>query len=169
MNIRGLFLITLQTDYSIKNQRQVNSRIVSGTLRAVYNHTQSPGGRILNVLDLPLVAGIPPPSTIASHLPAWRDTTSNNTFEKGVEIYDTEHTSWALVATTDAFHKWHLDAEGFATWIEVVSGCKWWTVAVAPSHDDMARLDQFDSPFSLELGKREWRYESVLLPAGARL
>ncbi|KJA12766.1 hypothetical protein HYPSUDRAFT_152259, partial [Hypholoma sublateritium FD-334 SS-4] len=36
---------------------------------------------------------------------------------------------WNLAATKDAFHDWHIDSDGYGTFVSVVTGSKWWIVA----------------------------------------
>ena len=45
------------------------------------------------------------------------------------QTVSTEHLHWKLAATKDAYHVWHLDSDGCATFVNVVSGSKWWIVA----------------------------------------
>lgn len=155
-------------DYVINDPEK---RLVSGTLEKLLQHVEDPAhGRILNALDLPQVGGCPPHLNLASDVTAWRDTTGRAVFEKGIEVYDTEHSSWALVATRDAFHKWHLDAEGLATWLTVVSGYKLWVVGVPACHDDLGGLGMLNERiFDLDTGNKHMKYEYVLLSPGSTL
>ena len=39
------------------------------------------------------------------------------------------HLRWNLAATKGAFHPWHIDSDGYGTFVNVVAGSKWWIVA----------------------------------------
>ena len=37
--------------------------------------------------------------------------------------------AWGLVARKGSYHKWHIDADGFATFLDIICGVKVWIVA----------------------------------------
>ncbi|KAF8240400.1 hypothetical protein L208DRAFT_1212558, partial [Tricholoma matsutake] len=41
----------------------------------------------------------------------------------------TASTRWGLAATSGAHHLWHIDCNGFCTYIDTQTGMKWWIVA----------------------------------------
>lgn len=80
----------------------------------------------------------------------------------------TEHLRWNLAATKDAFHPWHIDSDGYGTFVRVTAGSKWWIVARPTS---ILGVDVFnltsafvdsETPDSLEA-------EAILLQPGSQL
>jgi len=78
---------------------------------------------------------------------------------------------WGLAATKGAVHWWHIDSDGFGTYLDVITGCKWWIVAKQKD-----KAPAFGST-SLFLGRYEleepntdlWDLEAILLQPGTRL
>ena len=79
-----------------------------------------------------------------------------------------EHLRWNLAATKDAFHPWHLDSDGYGTFVNVISGSKWWIVARPKSCLD---VDVFNTTpcFLTDGGEDQFEVEAILLLPGSRL
>jgi hypothetical protein len=90
---------------------------------------ESPRGKILNALDFPLPLNPHPHLFVASELYAWVETQDNIGCE---QEYPTASSRWGLAATAGAFSKWHIDCDGFATYVQTKVGAKWWVVIGPP-------------------------------------
>ena len=79
-----------------------------------------------------------------------------------------EHLRWNLAATKDAFHPWHIDSDGYGTFVEVVAGSKWWIVACPKSNLD---IDIFNSTscFIDDASEDQFEIEAILLLPGSQL
>jgi hypothetical protein len=82
---------------------------------------------------------------------------------------------WGLAATTGAISWWHVDSNGFGTYVDTKAGLKWWIVARRKgrghSFESFSEVETFfgrgyevDQP-NLE----KWDLEAVVLPPGTRL
>jgi hypothetical protein len=138
------------------------------------------GGKILNALQFPMPEeglGANPFSTDSvawCGTKGWRDCND-------LELPPTADIRWGLAATAGALHWWHIDSDGFGTYIDVKTGMKWWIVARPKQatlqrlcHEDyaqFARTDLFStSDFQLEDPCTSvWDVEAVLLTPGSRL
>jgi hypothetical protein len=89
---------------------------------------------------------------------------------------------WGIAATTGAVHWWHIDSDGFGTYIDVQTGMKWWIVAKPKERISFQGSYQYDfSEFGsinlftqsgYELEKPNtfmWDLEAVALTPGTRL
>jgi hypothetical protein len=87
---------------------------------------------------------------------------------------------WGLAATKGAIHWWHIDSDGFATFIDVITGYKWWIVArerdsyVASGQKDatprFGNVNLFLDSYQLEEPNDDlWNIEAILLEPGTRL
>jgi len=83
---------------------------------------------------------------------------------------------WGLCATKGAWHGFHIDSDGFGTFIDVRTGKKWWIVA-RPWKKGMAGLRDFadvnifmnESYDPDKPGEELWALEAILLEPGTRL
>ena len=74
--------------------------------------------------------GVPPDNAMdidEEDSAAWNGTkgTANCGDDKALPLGDIR---WGIAATTGALHWWHLDSEGFGTYIDTRAGLKWWIV-----------------------------------------
>lgn len=139
------------------------------------------GGKILNALQFPMPEeglGINPFSTDSV---AWRGTKGWRDCNE-LALPPTADIRWGLAATTGALHWWHIDSDGFGTYIDVKAGMKWWIVARPKlqlqglsqyDFSDFARIDLFagsKSTYEMEDPCTSmWDLEAVLLTPGTRL
>ena len=101
-----------------------------GTILDLARSSESPDGKILNALDLPLpLSEDGPLDTITSDLFAY---ITNQTADHN---FPCSSTCWVLAATKGALTGFHIDTDGMVTYIQCVSneGCKWWIVATPRS------------------------------------
>lgn len=79
-----------------------------------------------------------------------------------------DHLRWNLAATKDAFHRWHIDSDGYGTFVSVMSGSKWWMVARPKTRQN---IDLFNTtlPFVSNDGEDKIEVEAILLQPGSKL
>lgn len=138
-------------------------------------------GKILNALQFPLPEeglGVNPFSTESV---AWRGTKGWPDC-KDLELPPTANIRWGLAATTGALHWFHIDSDGFGTYIDVQTGMKWWIVGKPKKHisseasspydfSEFARIGLLmESGFELEEPCTSiMDLEAILLTPGTRL
>lgn len=136
----------------------------------VFAHSQNPrASHILNVLDLPGVDGPTADSKLASESTAWWKVTGTPGNEMGYEHFPVEDTRWSLVGLKRALHRWHVDAEGLATWVQPMCGMKWWLLARRKDGSPFSRNQFWVEMDPDKLNCSEWIVEAVVLRAGTRL
>lgn len=82
---------------------------------------------------------------------------------------------WGLAATAGALSWWHIDSDGFGTYVDTRAGLKWWIVARRKGHGHM--FESFSEVDTFFKGKYEidepnqerWDLEAVVLPPRTRL
>ena len=81
---------------------------------------------------------------------------------------DISHLRWSLAATKDAFHHWHIDSDGYGTFIDVISGSKWWIVA---RPKNVQNVDIFNTAtiFMTYRNLEDLDVEAILLQPGSEL
>ena len=117
-------------------------------------------GNILNALDLSMPLGNEPPYGISADREAFRCTLDGQLCRKKV-LYPSSDMSWGLAATSGAISYFHIDADGFMTWVVVKAGSKYWIMA-RPKDDTLSAYDLHPR----ELDPDKWALEAVLLQAG---
>ncbi|KAF8174866.1 hypothetical protein BJ912DRAFT_1064510 [Pholiota molesta] len=144
----------------------------TGRVADILDASRSPDSKILNALEFPdPFAGIER-STFSSDSHALASVYRQEGWVK--TAIPTEHVRWGLAATTGAFHCWHIDSDGFGTFIDPVAGSKWWIVARPRGnleHDwfqetKWLKNDAFDLDKD---GKGLFDVEAILLQPGSRL
>jgi hypothetical protein len=96
--------------------------MTSGTLLDMQEAHMS-SGKILNLLDLPMAIFSGCLKGLSSDCTAFQKTLQGPMCKKRVE-YPVVETVWGLAATTGAVSVFHLDANGFVTWINI-AGAKY--------------------------------------------
>jgi hypothetical protein len=80
---------------------------------------------------------------------------------------------WAIAATANAYHGFHIDSDGLATYIDCQMGSKWWVIVRpvdGPSHSMFAHVEDVFEFVNSEGEKSEgYIFEAVLLRPGTRL
>jgi hypothetical protein len=110
------------------------------------------------------------PKGLSSDRAAFQKTLQGPMCKKRVE-YPVVETVWGLAATTGAVSFFHLDTNGFATWIDVCAGAKYWILARPKKHHDFAKMTLFTKHSYDQEGPNEdyWDLEAVLLLPGTHL
>lgn len=144
-----------------------------GTLRDLLTHVNSPTGNALNALDFPMGHVSMAPTSFASDTHALLRTANHPTWDQAKQ-FPAGHFRWGLAATAGAFHAFHIDSNGLATYISPQTGSKWWVVARPirnldhSSFEDMGLL--LDEAFSVNgNGKGIFALEAILLEPGTTL
>ena len=126
----------------------------------------------MNGLDFPLPNGPAPPKSISTDLHSW-DMTLDMPWCKRTDIFPSPITRWGLAATSGAHHLWHLDCDGFGTYVDVKVGAKLWIVARPKDNESFEAfastrlfIDGYDMA---KPGSDRWILEAVLLEPGTRL
>ena len=167
----GWFSLTFYIDMSIDINAQVyNDRRRHGVTADLVEAHKNARGKILNALDFPLPYDKNPPVSIASNLKAWQRTVGKLGCDQD---YPASASKWGLAATTGAFHGFHIDCDGFGTYIEPLTGNKWWIIATPPREDGFGTFASTDSLFNFVstdgLANPGYILEAVLLTPGSRL
>lgn len=165
------------TDQSVNTQEDYNVRVSMGTLdQVLLGGSRGPGdkGRILNALDFPLQAVDLTPDLLSTDLLAWTATERLAFCNPEAGSLPARDIRWGLVATFGALHHGHIDSDGFATFIDVLTGKKHWFVARPKDDKDFLHYGYIDlyspkhwTPETPNLAK--WRVEAILLSPGMRL
>ncbi|THV05924.1 hypothetical protein K435DRAFT_789933 [Dendrothele bispora CBS 962.96] len=74
------------------------------------------------------------------------------------------------MSTFDTIHRSHVDANGFATWVTIETGCKLWIIAVpgdGHTYHDFAEIDVFGKDYDLDMSNGQgWTLIKILLTPG---
>lgn len=158
------------SDLSIPVEDDYNVRHTSGTLLDMYTTSQLADGKSLNSLDFPMQCAEHPPQSFASDVKAWTQTFKNS--NKSYQ-YPTTSTRWGLAATSGAYHKWHIDTDGFGTYVDPKTGNKVWFVARPKdmgSFSLFADRNLFYTDYTMESPNTHlWDIEFVFMEPGTRL
>ncbi|KAF8881118.1 hypothetical protein BD779DRAFT_1675606 [Infundibulicybe gibba] len=166
------------TDQSIDPGKggNYNCRNVEGTLFQVHESVSKLGeeAKILNVLDCPMGDSVTPRrNSFTSDL--WARWATKELHDCGSHLpLPADDIRWGLAATSGATHWFHIDSDGFGTFIDVQTGGKLWIVArpkPGESNADFARIDLLHSS-GFDISKPnadQWDLEAVFLQRGTRL
>jgi hypothetical protein len=154
------YKLTSHVDQSIEpTSENPNAAEHLGTLSQL-KEAHDAGTFIWNALDLPMPIGNEPPHGISTDREAFRCTLDGRFCGKQI-LYPSSDMSWGLAATSWALSYFHVDADGFLTWVKVKGGSKYWVIARprVPSISAYAFHPK-------ELDTDKWDLEAVLLQAG---
>jgi hypothetical protein len=131
---------------------------------------QSPLGKFLNGLDFPLPFDPHPPVRIASDLVAWMHTVESQGQE---DYFPTASNRWALAATANTYHGFHINSDGLATYVESQMGSKWWVIACPANRHSYSMFSHVEDMFKFVNSEDKisegYIFEAVLLMPGTRL
>lgn len=140
-----------------------------GTFRQLLEAHNDPDGKLINVLDIPTRVSDPiNAKALHSHLRACQ-TPTNGVPLVLQESFNRGHTglTWGLAATRGTNHTWHIDAEGFATYINVVAGTKLWIIARPAERDILGDVKFFTEGFRVNRTRpAHCTVEAILLQSG---
>jgi hypothetical protein len=149
-----------------------DTRHSMGTLEDFLKSAQSNTGKSLNGLDFPKSFETPERKPFASDIVAWK-LTKRLAFAKSSDEYPISAVRWGLCATSGAYHKCHIDCNGFGTFISPATGVKIWFLAAPKdpnSFEAFADMDLYLEDYDLD-GTNEtlWDWEPVVLKPGMTL
>lgn len=122
----------LFSDQSIPpNHGNFTTRMKIGTLRQLLESSRHPEGEghILNALNFPLSAADTSRDGISSDLTAWVAMENTAWCNSSCSLFPIRDVRWGLAGNTGAMHHWHIDSDGFGTFVEPLTGGKLWFVA----------------------------------------
>ena len=144
------------------------SRHKKGTLSDLLE-CQTKGFKIVNALDFPMPSAPHPPTSIASDLATFVATVDLPLCGCSIP-FPVMDCRWGLAATDSAFHKWHIDCDGFGTYIDTQAGQKWWILARSREACGLSDTSFFTERFDLDGDNGDlWISEAILLTPGTRL
>lgn len=159
------------TDMSIPVQGKLTSRLCWGTMQDLLDNAHSPGAKGLNALDLPMEDGNLPARSLSSDRWAWEQTRGLKLCKRSDRFPNTAM-RWGLVSTADTYSVWHIDCDGFATVIEVQTGCKLWVLArpkAGKSFSSFSNIQTFLDFDPEATNENLWDCEAILLTPGTQL
>ncbi|KAL0572968.1 hypothetical protein V5O48_008999 [Marasmius crinis-equi] len=128
-------------------------------------------GNILNFLDIPGIRDRYATPSLSTNMVSHRHTMGFPMFARRANFIPVGDINWHLLASENANHPAHVDANGFATEIFVESGAKLVFLGLPPASEPfyMARIDA-SKTFELDLSGPESEYVAgVLLMPGNRI
>ena len=152
------------------NQQGFGCRLQTGTLKDLSWHANLSQGRVLNGLEFPHPSGCRDPDVEPSTDDiAWVMTTYKPFCSREVQK-PLSDTRWGLAATAGAVTYWHVDSNGYGTYVDVQVGLKWWVVASpkddGPSFSESTLYNEFDPQ---DVNSDLWDIQAVVLEPGDRL
>lgn len=150
-----------------------NSRHRRGTLRNLL-HSSKTNGKVLNALHFPMPEQALGSFPFSTDSVAWNGTKGslNCEIERAPPIGDIR---WGIAATAGAIHWWHVDSDGFGTYVDTKAGLKWWIVGrrkgrLPSNFESFGEIRTFSEEYELEQSNLNiWDLEAVILHPGTRL
>jgi hypothetical protein len=151
----------------MENNKATNRHQIGTPLDLLKSHSDGEKGKILNALDFPMSYPHPensPPPGLASDVAAFQATAGMQHCPTK-ESFPFSSTRWGLAATAGAHHKLHIDCSGFATYIHVKAGAKYWIVGRPKNGSSLDDTTLFTNDFSIDkVNADKFDYEAVYLP-----
>lgn len=148
-----------------------NERHVIGVTGDLLRSHRSPYGISYNGLDFPMpTRGSRPPETIATCVFAFNETLDDPHCKRS-SAFPLSDMYWGLAATVNCFHQFHIDADGFGTFIAPQTGSKYWLLARPKAGRSFSETGLYvDSDYEIDKMNMElWDVEAVLLRPGTCL
>lgn len=168
--IADIHTLPLDQSIPVKNG-DLSTQLCFGTLEHILAMARDPNGAIINGLSFPLPLSAIKRDKLGSDVEAWR-LTEGHPFCTQKVVFPTAHVRWALASTAGSRHWPHIDSDGLATYIDVVTGMKFW-ILFHPHLDNepepSAHVDLFLNDFDPSVAVKTWDAELVVLTPGTRL
>ncbi|KAG6892285.1 hypothetical protein C0995_004530, partial [Termitomyces sp. Mi166 len=122
--------------------------------------------RALSALNLPASCDPFPELPISGEWFTWNEVNGHLSYCSLSELYPLHDMHWALASTGSAHHYWHIDVNGFGTFVRVESGLKLWYLArpKSGSFEDFATVEISTDGYTLqESNESLWDVELVVL------
>ncbi|KAJ8085909.1 hypothetical protein PM082_023946 [Marasmius tenuissimus] len=153
-------------DASLDGEREDGNTYIQASLREMYE-ARDRRGHIMNLLDVPSESGGTwVPLDLAICRQAWMNIQDD---EAQLDfVFPMRDMCWYLCGLTDALHDWHVDAQGLATWITILTGKKLWIIGAPSAADpqEHAGIESFNTCQEKSVG---WKKYGILLEAGDTL
>lgn len=154
-----------------EDQSGYNDSSAFGTLEMML---ESQLGTPLNALNLPMPGGLQSAGDLSSDNVAWQEAIYSRHSVQHY-LYPGAIMRWGLCATSGAYHTFHIDSDGFGTYVDVMTGKKVWIV-MRPSNniiDDFTEFGEItryvgESFDLMNIGDNS-KIEAVVLTPGTRL
>jgi hypothetical protein len=142
-----------------------------GTLEHILEMARNPNGAIINGLSFPLPLSAIKRDKHSGDIEAWR-LIEGLPFSNEKASYPMAGMRWGLASTAGSRHWTHIDSDGLATYIELLTGAKLW-ILMRPDLDNeadaTAHVDLFLNDFNPAIAVKTWDAEAVFLTPGTRL
>lgn len=125
--------------------------------------------KALSALNLPGTRDPFPVLPFSSEWFAWTEVNGCSSYCSYSDQYPLSDMRWALASTGSAHHYWHIDSNGFGTFIKVETGIKLWLIARPKSQnfEEFATVDIFTSRYVLHESNYDiWDVELIVLEPG---
>lgn len=152
-------------------------RCKTGTLQQMLECANMAGGagKILNALQFPLGETDLSPMSFTTETHAWK-ATKDTAFCKADQLFPGDDLRWGLAATSGALHWYHIDSDGFGTFVDVKTGKKYWMCG-RPKHSQGIDSKPFsgistfiNESYDVNIPSTDrWDIEAVVLTPGTRL
>lgn len=155
-------------DLSIPIGKRLDGRVqlTTGTPQDLIDESRKTNRKILNALEFPLeFSPLTPFPKFASDLKCWFATRRFKT-NNADTLYPTGHLRWALAALAGARTWWHIDSNGFLSFLKVMCGFKIWIV-IYDVRGDLIKICAFENFVLDQVGNH--RIEVILLQPGTVL
>ena len=169
----NLFRIRIQA--STNNEAEFTilgpEKLRTGTLLDLFDAMRADPPKALNCLYLPDSHNAFPNLPYSTDTVAWRRT-RRHTYCGDDRLFPVPDMRWALASTGATTHYWHVDSDGFGTFLQVVTGCKIWYVATpkSGSFDDFADVSLFTSEYDISAANDDrWNIARLVLVPGTTL
>ena len=160
------YLSSLDLSIPTRDRVDGNAQMTTGTPQDLIDESRKKNGKILNALELPLeFSPLTPIPKFSSDLKSWFATRGFKTNNADTS-YPTGHLRWALAALAGARTWWHIDSNGFLTFLKVMCGYKIWIV-IYDEHGDFTKICAFEDFILDKVGNN--RIEAILLQPGTIL
>ena len=156
------------TDHSRKEDRKGTNRHRTGTPLDLVQSHQIPNreGKVLNALEFPMPyppAENAPPLGLASDVVAFQASAGMQHCPVD-EMFPFSSTRWGLAATSGAYHKLHMDCSGFATYVNVKAGSKWWIIGRLKDGLSLADTTLFTNDYHIDVvNTKKFDFEAIQL------
>lgn len=149
-------------------------RVRLGTLRdLLVCSSKGPDGKIVNALDFPMAEQALGSYPFSTDSAAWNGTKGAADCKRN-KVPPLDSIRWGIAATAGALHWWHVDCDGFGTYVDTKTGLKWWIVARRKGTEhgfkSFGEVNTFlDTYQPDEPNEGAWDLEAVILHPGTRL
>lgn len=166
-----LFSNIRRADQSIPVVDDLTVQLRIGTLEHILDMARDPNGAIINGLSFPLPLSAIKRDKLSSDIEAWR-LTEGLPFCTEKASYPTADVRWGLASTAGSRHWPHLDSDGLATFLDLLTGRKLW-ILLRPHLDNepdaASHVDVFLDDYDPSVVVKTWDAEAVFLTPGTRL